>query len=134
MDEFNIDKAFVQARPGSVTNDQVALSIKKYPERLFGLMRIGHDQEAAYEYLEDPAPVGDSAPEQIAYCIEELGMIGLGEIFIRAMTAQVDPEKITKRPCSNDGCCKPIKSTYSIPYCLVTISWWTFLRPPRMSR
>lgn len=27
MDAFGIDKAFVQARPGSVTNDQVALSV-----------------------------------------------------------------------------------------------------------
>jgi predicted TIM-barrel fold metal-dependent hydrolase len=96
MDEFGIDKAFVQARPGSVTNDQVALSVERHPDRLYGLMRIGHDQEAAYEYMEDPAPVRDSAADEVAHCIEDLGMIGLGEIFIRAMTAEVDPEKIAK--------------------------------------
>lgn len=96
MDEFGIDKAFVQARPGSVTNDQVAESVRRHPDRLFGLMRIGHDQEAAYEYLEDPAPVREAAGEEVRHCIEDLGMKGLGEIFVRAMTAEVDPEKIAK--------------------------------------
>lgn len=96
MDEFGIDKAFVQARPGSVTNDQVAESVRRHPDRLFGLMRIGHDQEAAYEYLEDPAPVREGAAEEVRHCIEDLGMKGLGEIFVRAMTAEVDPEKIAK--------------------------------------
>ena len=61
MDAFGIDKAFVQARPGAVTNDQVAESVRRHPDRLYGMMRIGHDQEAAYEYLEDPAPVRESA-------------------------------------------------------------------------
>jgi len=96
MDKFGIDRAFVQARPGSVTNDQVALSVERHPDRLFGLMRIGHDQEAAYEYMEDSTSVRESAADEIAHCIEDLGMIGLGEIFIRAMTAEVDPEKIAR--------------------------------------
>jgi len=94
MDERGIDKAFVQARPGSVTNDQVAESVRRHPDRLFGLMRIGHDQEAAHEYLEDTAPVRFSAPDQIAHCIEDLGMKGLGEIFIRALTHETDSERI----------------------------------------
>ena len=51
MDAFGIDRAFVQARPGAVTNDQVAESVRRHPDRLYGLMRIGHDQEAAYEYI-----------------------------------------------------------------------------------
>jgi len=96
MDEFGIDRAFVQARPGSVTNDQVAESVRRHPDRLFGLMRIGHDQEAAYEYLEDPGPVREAAGDEVRHCIEDLGMKGLGEIFIRALTAETDPEKIAK--------------------------------------
>ena len=96
MDAFGIDKAFIQARPGSVTNDQVALSVERHPDRLYGLMRIGHDQEAVYEYMEDPAPVWDGAADEVPHCIEDLGMIGLGEIFIRTITAEVDPEKIAK--------------------------------------
>ena len=96
MDEFGIDKALVQARPGSVTNDQVAISVRRHPDRLYGMMRIGHDQEAAYEYLEDPAPVRESCAAEVAHCIGELGMVGLGEIFVRALTKEVDPEAIAR--------------------------------------
>ena len=96
MDAYGIDRALVQARPGSVTNDQVAKSVRRHPDRLYGLMRIGHDQEAAYEYLEDPSPVRDDAPNQVDYCIGTLGMKGLGEIFVRALTKEVDPEAIAR--------------------------------------
>ena len=96
MDEYGIDKAFVQARPGAVTNEQVAESVRRHPDRLFGLMRIGHDQEAAYEYLEDPGPVREAAGDEVKHCIEDLGMKGLGEIFVRALTKEIDPEKIAK--------------------------------------
>ncbi len=94
MDEQGIDKALVQARPGAVTNDQVAESVRRHPDRLYGLMRIGHDQEAAYDYLADPAPVRFGAPDEVAHFIEDLGMKGLGEIFVRALTREVDPERI----------------------------------------
>ena len=94
MDEFGIDKAFVQARPGSVTNDQVAESVRRHPDRLYGMMRIGHDQEAAYKYLDDPAPVREAAGDEVKHCMEDLGMKGLGEIFVRALTAEINPEKI----------------------------------------
>ncbi len=96
MDEAGIDRALIQARPGAVTNDQVAESVRRHPDRLYGLMRIGHDQEAAYEYLEDPSPVRDGAAAEVAHCIGDLGMKGLGEIFVRAMTAEVDPEAIAR--------------------------------------
>jgi uncharacterized protein len=96
MDEAGIDRALIQARPGSVTNDQVAQSVRRHPDRLYGLMRIGHDQEAAYEYLEDPAPAREAAAAEIDHCMDDLGMKGLGEIFIRAMTAEVDPEAIAR--------------------------------------
>ena len=61
MDEAGIDRTQIQARPGSVTNDQIAISVRRHPDRLYGLMRIGHDQEAAYEYVEDPAPIRAAA-------------------------------------------------------------------------
>ena len=96
MDEAGIDRALIQARPGAVTNDQVAESVRRHPDRLYGLMRIGHDQEAAYEYLEDPSPGRDGAAAEVAHCIGDLGMKGLGEIFVRAMTAEVDPEAIAR--------------------------------------
>ena len=96
MDEAGIDKALIQARPGSVTNENVAESVRRHPDRLWGLMRIGHDQEAAYEYLEDTTPVRDGAGDAVSHAIEDLGMKGLGEIFIRALTSETHPEKIAK--------------------------------------
>lgn len=96
MDENGIDYGLVQARPGSVTNDQVAQSVRCHPDRLFGLFRIGHDQEAAHDYLDDPGPVRDAAPDHIDYCVQELGMVGMGELFVRAVTREIDPELIAR--------------------------------------
>lgn len=96
MDRHKIDVGLVQARAGNVTNDQVAEVVNRRPDKFFGLMRLGHDQEASYEYLDDPTPVREKAPDQIAYCIEELGMKGMGETFVRAFTTSVNPEKIEK--------------------------------------
>ncbi len=96
MDENGIDYGLVQARPGSVTNDQVAQSVRRHPDRLFGLFRIGHDQEAAHDYLDDPGPVRDAAPDHIDYCVQELGMVGMGELFVRAVTREIDPELIAR--------------------------------------
>lgn len=95
MDRHGVSYALVQARPGSVTNEQVANVVKKHPDRLFGLLRIGHDQEAA-GYLDDPTPVREKAPEEIAHCIENLHMKGMGEIFVRAFTTEIHPEKIAR--------------------------------------
>ena len=96
MDRHDITYAVVQARAANVSNEHVAEAVKKYPGRLFGLLRMGHDQEAAHDYLDDPTPVRDAAPDHISYCIEELGMKGMGECFIRAFTASVNPQQIEK--------------------------------------
>lgn len=95
MDKHRVGYALVQARPGSVTNKQVAEVVQEHPDRLFGLMRIGHDQEAA-GYLDDPSPVRQRAPEEIEFCIEKLHMKGMGELFVRALTTEIHPEKIAK--------------------------------------
>jgi predicted TIM-barrel fold metal-dependent hydrolase len=95
MDRHGVAFALVQARPGSVTNEQVAEAVKKHPNRLFGLLRIGHDQEAA-GYFDDPTPIREKAPEEIEFCIEKLHMKGMGEAFVRAFTTEIHPEKIAK--------------------------------------
>jgi hypothetical protein len=95
MDAHGIAQALVQARPGPTTNRQVAEAARRHPGRLAALLRIGHDQEAL-GYVDDPAPVREKAPQEIAHCIEELGMIGVGEIFIRALTNEIHPEKIAR--------------------------------------
>ena len=58
MDEHGINKTIVQARPGEVSNDQVSQSVRRHPDRLYGLFRIGHDQEAAHDYIEDRKSLG----------------------------------------------------------------------------
>ena len=95
MDRNGISRTIVQATGGTNKNELVAAAVKKHPNRLLGLFRIGQDQEAA-GYVEDPVPIRNAAPAQIAYCVEKLGMIGMGEMMVRAFTTELHPEKIAK--------------------------------------
>jgi predicted TIM-barrel fold metal-dependent hydrolase len=95
LDKNNVDFAIVQARPGHVTNDLVAEAVKRHPNRMVALARVGHDQEA-YGYLEDPGPAREQAPAELDRALSELGMKGIGEIFARALTDEIHPEKIAK--------------------------------------
>lgn len=95
MDRHGVRKALIQPTGGRGTNDLVADAVGKHPGRLVGLFRIGHDQEAA-GYVEDPEPIRRAAPEQIAYCVEKLGLKGMGELMIRAFTTELHPERIAK--------------------------------------
>jgi predicted TIM-barrel fold metal-dependent hydrolase len=95
MDRNEIQLAIIQNTGGTNTNELTAAAVKKYPNRLFGLFRIGQDQEAG-GYVEDPAPIRAAAPAQIAYCVQKLGMIGMGEIMVRAFTTELHPEKIAR--------------------------------------
>src|SRR5262249_11052754 len=95
MNKNGVDFALVQARAGHVTNDQVAQAAKRHPTRMVPLARVGHDQEAA-GYHEDPGPTREVAPAELERALTKLGMYGVGEIFVRSLTSQVDPEKIAK--------------------------------------
>ena len=95
LNKNNVDFAIVQARPGHVTNDLVAEAVKRHPHRMVALARVGHDQEA-YGYLEDPGPAREQAPAELDRALSELGMKGIGEIFARALTDEIHPEKIAK--------------------------------------
>jgi hypothetical protein len=95
LDRNKVDFAIVQARPGHVTNDLVADAVKRHPNRMVALARVGHDQEA-YGYLEDPGPAREQAPAELDRALTELGMKGIGEIFARALTNEIHPEKIAK--------------------------------------
>lgn len=95
MDKNGVALALVQARPGHVTNDQVAESVRRHPERLVALARVGHDQESA-GYHDDPGPTREWAPGEIERCLTTLKMRGLGEIFIRALTKEIHPEYIAR--------------------------------------
>lgn len=95
MDKNGIDFALVQARAGHVSNDLVAAAAGRHPGRMVALARVGHDQEAA-GYHEDPGPTREAAPAELERALATLGMKGVGEIFVRAFTDHVNPEKIAK--------------------------------------
>lgn len=95
MDKNGIDFALVQARAGHVSNDLVAAAAGRHPGRMVALARVGHDQEAA-GYHEDPGPTREAAPAELERALATLGMKGVGEIFVRALTDHVNPEKIAK--------------------------------------
>ncbi|MGQ0750339.1 MAG: amidohydrolase family protein [Betaproteobacteria bacterium] len=95
MDRNGIDFALVQARAGYVSNDLVATAAKRHPGRMVALARVGHDQEAA-GYHEDPGPTREAAPAELERALTTLGMKGVGETFVRALTDHVNPEKIAK--------------------------------------
>lgn len=95
MDRNGIDFALVQARAGYVSNDLVATAAKRHPTRMVPLARMGHDQEAA-GYHEDPRPTREAAPAELERALTTLGMKGVGETFVRALTDHVNPEKIAK--------------------------------------
>jgi predicted TIM-barrel fold metal-dependent hydrolase len=95
MDKHGVDLAVVQARAGFVSNDLVAQAARRYPHRLVPLARVGHDQQSA-GYLDDPGPVREQAPAEFERCMTTLGMKGIGELFVRAFTAEIHPERIAK--------------------------------------
>ena len=95
MDKNGIDFALVQARAGYVSNELVATAAKRHPKRMVALARVGHDQEAA-GYHEDPGPTREAAPAELERALSSLGMKGVGETFVRALTNHVNPEKIAK--------------------------------------
>jgi predicted TIM-barrel fold metal-dependent hydrolase len=95
MDRHGVSVGLVQARPGYVSNDMVAAAAGRHPGRLLALARVGHDQEAA-GYHDDPSEARAKAPDEIERCLGELGMVGLGEIFIRSLTDEIHPERIAR--------------------------------------
>lgn len=95
MDRHGVSRSIIQPTGGRGTNELVADAVKKHPARLVGLFRIGHDQEAA-GYVDDPGLIIKVASDQIAYCVEKLGLKGMGETMVRAFTTELHPEKIAK--------------------------------------
>jgi uncharacterized protein len=93
MDQHGIDKAMTQLTAGDVSNDMVAAAVKKYPDRLYGQLRVGQNQVNT-NYAEDPAAVRARAAEEVKRGVEELGLIAVGTIAARGFTREIHPEKI----------------------------------------
>jgi predicted TIM-barrel fold metal-dependent hydrolase len=95
MDKNGVDFALVQARAGHISNDLVAQAAKRHPTRMVALARVGHDQEAA-GYHDDPGPFRETAPAELERGLTKLGMRGVGEVFVRSLTKDTNPETIAK--------------------------------------
>lgn len=104
MDRHGINYALVQQTNGKATNDMVAETVRKHPDRFFGLIRIGgHDEPAAGLADRRPGNIPSEeelaanrarAAREVARGVEELGLIGVGEFFMRRFTMQTHPERI----------------------------------------
>ena len=104
MDRDGINYALIQQTNGKATMSLVALTVRKHPDRFFGLIRIGGHDEPAAELADrrpDNMPSEEAlatnrarAAREVARGVEELGLIGVGEFFVRRFTMQTHPERI----------------------------------------
>jgi predicted TIM-barrel fold metal-dependent hydrolase len=92
MDAFGIDKAVIQSR-GMGRNEDVALAVRKHPDRLVGLFRpvyntrlTGQQEPIDYQELE----------RQVGYWVTGLGLKGMGEIRVSRFSSESAPEKIAR--------------------------------------
>ena len=93
LDQHGIDKALTQLTAGNIPNDMVAEAVKKYPDRLYGQLRVGQNQVNT-AYAESPAAVRARAAEEVKRGVEELGLVAVGTIAARGFTREIHPEKI----------------------------------------
>ncbi|MHB1486116.1 MAG: amidohydrolase family protein [Acidimicrobiales bacterium] len=94
LEAHGITAAVVQARPGLVPNDLVAAAVLRHADRLVGLVRIGHEHLVAGYVGEVPPERARAAGDEVARGVEELGLRGVGEVFVRAFTTSLHPEQI----------------------------------------
>lgn len=93
MDRNGITLALVQARPGNISNWEVAAAIENHKDRLMGLARIGANYMVS-GYPDDPGIERTRLANEIRVAIEELGFVGVGEIFVRSLTRKTNAEAI----------------------------------------
>ena len=98
LDRHGLDRAIIQQTTGRGTNDMVAETVKKHPDRLFGLVRVrgarGSSEDQPSE--EELASSRARAAEEVARGIEELGLIGVDETTPRGFSVETHPEKIAR--------------------------------------
>lgn len=95
MDRHGVRYAVVQSRPGRVTNEHIAAAVRRHPDRLFGLFSFGKlEQMSGYEH--DPAVLRERVVSEVGRCVTELGLRGMGETHVRALTAEIHPELIAR--------------------------------------
>jgi hypothetical protein len=93
MDRYGVTHAVVQPTSGNVTNDLVASAVRAHPDRFTGLCGVGK-QQRALGYAADPTASRQAAVVEAERCLGELGLKGIGEVSVRAITREVHPEVI----------------------------------------
>lgn len=93
MDRYGVTHAVVQPTSGNVTNDLVAEAVRAHPDRFVGLCGVGKVQRAL-GYADDPAESRAEAAREAERCLTELGLVGVGEVSVRAITREQHPERI----------------------------------------
>jgi predicted TIM-barrel fold metal-dependent hydrolase len=96
MDRYGVGYAMVMAKPGPIGHEEVAKVVARHPDRLFGLFSFAKDQQLTGAYLDDPAPIREQAVGEIDHLVTDLGFKGMGETFIRTLTAEIHPERIAR--------------------------------------
>jgi predicted TIM-barrel fold metal-dependent hydrolase len=93
MDRHGIARAVIQGTAGRMTNELVADTVRRYPDRLVGLFRVGSEGEAdgVFDNVEH---VRREVASQVAFCVETLQLSACGELPVRAFTRALHPEEI----------------------------------------
>ncbi len=98
MDNNGISHAMVQ--PDWLgTNDLVAHTVKKHPDRFSGLLALLPWTDLPKDPHTEERALADArarAAEEVSRGVEELGLKGVGEFFVRSFTMETHPEKIAK--------------------------------------
>lgn len=95
MDTYGVERTLVQPRPG-VGNEFVAELATRQPERLTALA-VPTPWPVPTDTPVDPDTLAQRPAEAAAtlrHCLDDLGMRGVGEIYVRYLTDEIHPERI----------------------------------------
>lgn len=95
MDRYGVTHAVVQPTSGNVTNELVAEAVARHPDRFVGLLGVGKGPRAL-GYADDPTPSREQAVRDAEHGLGALGLRGVGEVSVRAITRETHPELIAR--------------------------------------
>jgi uncharacterized protein len=103
MDRNGVSHAVIQQAMGTDSNELLAQTVKKYPDRFLGgllrLPRLTRKRDRRPGDLPSEEELADNrakAAHEISRGVEDLGLIGIGEFFRGNFTFETHPEKIAR--------------------------------------
>ena len=91
LGRHSFDHAIVQARPGRITNDDVAGIVDAAGGSLTGLVTF---EDGLIRYNKDGEGFRAWAVDELRRGIEQLGLKGMGELRMHALSSSIHPEEI----------------------------------------